>query len=122
MRHGSWDSNGGKWLLPAGVDKPHVRTDGYHRPIFGKGGYCLEFSFARSDVLSVAPWIVSYIVAKERGVEPEPYPDLSDRWKWPPSEMSGYLWTRAGNEVQEAYQKLMESRGAARDRSNRRSQ
>lgn len=122
VRHYWGDFGGGKWLLPTGVEKPHVATDGHGNPIHGEGGYCLEFSFARSDSPSVAPWIVSYIVAKERGVDPEPYPDLSDRWKWPPSEMSGYLWTRAGNEAQEAYQKLMESRGAARDRSNRRSQ
>jgi hypothetical protein len=114
VRHYSFDAGAGKWLLPAGVEKPRVQTDGHGYPRPGPDCYSLEFSFARSEAAAVAPWIVGYIVAQEQGREPEPFPGLEGRWPWPPARVCGYLWTRQGAAVQDAWQARRDERERAR--------
>lgn len=117
VRHYHFDTGGGRWMLPPGVSKPEGYTDGRSLIRTNPGGYSLEFSFARSDTPTVAPWIVSYIIAEERGEEPEPYPSLAPGWKGPPSGETGYLWTQAGivaQDVQDARRKEAQAKRTAR--------
>lgn len=112
VRHRLYDRGGGKWRLPPGAEKPRCYTDGHGSPVQAAGGYNLEFSFARSDVATVAPWIVAFIVAHETGAELAPYPELEAGRPW--SRDSNYVWTRAGAAVQNAYQAEANARHVAR--------
>ena len=102
VRCESIDLGGGKWLLPPGVERPRCRRDAAGCVWCATDNYRLEFSFAAAEAEQVGDWIPGYIVAMERGRDPEPYPDLHARWPWPPSRGTGYLWTRLGEGRQAA--------------------